>query len=128
LTLPLSLRYLSFDHAEDADGVGTLEAMASTWPEQVPSVQAEAVQVLAWAHAAFPGRRGPLEDGFDWDYDLHGLQELTAPEALHYDEAAGRLTVRAGPPGKPRHTLTLSLSGTAEFCAAFMQQFGLNQD
>lgn len=122
----MTLDYLHFDYAEGSDGTGTLEAMASTWPEQVPAVHAEAVQVLAWAHAEFPGRRGPLEDGFDWDYDLHGMQELTAPEALLYDEATGRLRVQAGPPGKPRHTLTLSFSGSAEFCEAFRQQFGLD--
>lgn len=124
----MSLDYLHFDYAEGNDGTGTLEAMASTWPEQVQVVQAEVVQVLAWAHAEFPGRRGPLEEGFDWDYDLHGMQEMTAPEALHYDEAAHRLKVDAGKPGKPRHTLTLSLSGIAEFCDAFRRHFGLDQD
>jgi hypothetical protein len=28
-------------------------------------------------------------------------------------------------PGKPRHTLTLLISGTGEFCVAFRQAFGL---
>ncbi|AYQ28571.1 MULTISPECIES: hypothetical protein [unclassified Polaromonas] len=124
----MGLRYLNFDHSEDGDGVGTLEAMASVWPEQVQAVHAEVVQVLDWVHAQFPGRRGPLDEGFDWDYDLHGVQELTAPEVLHYDEQARRLSVEAGAPGKPRHTLTLSLSGTPAFCEAFIQQFGLNAD
>ncbi|MFS2036894.1 hypothetical protein ACEN8I_22920 [Polaromonas sp. CT11-55] len=122
----MSLDYLHFDYAEGDDGTGTLEAMASTWPEQVPAVHAEVVRVLAWAHAEFPGRRGALEDGFDWDYNLHGMRELTAPEALLYDEAAGRLVVQPGPPGKARHTLTLTLSGNAGFCEAFRQQFGLD--
>lgn len=124
----MSLRYLNFDYAEGTDGTGIFEAAASTWPEQVPAVHAEIVRVLAWAHAEFPGRRGLVEEGFDWDYDLHGLQEMTAPEALHYDEAAGRLTVQAASTGKPRHTVTLSLSGSPSFCAAFMQQFGLDPD
>ncbi|WP_431097983.1 hypothetical protein [Polaromonas aquatica] len=124
----MSLDYLHFDYAEGSDGTGTLEAVASTWPDQVPAVHTEVIQVLDWAHAEFPGRRGPLEDGLDWDYDLHGMQELTAPEALLYDEAAHRLSVEAGPPGKLRHTLTLSLSGTAEFCDAFRRRFGLDPD
>jgi hypothetical protein len=106
----LSLDYLHFDYAEGSDGTGTLEAMASTWPDQAPAVHAEVVRVLDWAHAEFPGRRGPLEEGFDWDYDLHAMRELTVPETLHYDEAAHRLTIEAGPAGRPRHTLTLSLS------------------
>jgi hypothetical protein len=122
----LSLDYLHFDYAEGSDGSGTLEAMASTWPEQVPAVHAEVARVLAWAHGEFPGRRGPLEEGFDWDYNLHGMRELTAPETLLYDEAAGRLAVLSGPPGKARHTLTLTLSGNAGFCEAFRQQFGFD--
>jgi hypothetical protein len=119
----MSLRYLSFDFAEDGDGLGTLEAVASIWPGHVAAVHAEIVQVLTWAHAEFPGRRGPLDEGFDWDYDLHGMQEMTAPEALHYDEVTHQLRAEAGPPGRPRHTFTLSLSGTPAFCSAFMQQF-----
>ena len=122
----MSVDYLHFDYAEGDDGAGTLEAMASTWPEQVPAVHAEVVRVLAWAHAEFPGRRGPLEEGFDWDYNLHGMREMTAPEALLYDEASGRLAVQPGAPGKARHTLTLTLSGNAGFCEAFRQQFGLD--
>jgi hypothetical protein len=39
-----------------------------------------------------------------------------------------QLSVEAGPPGKPRHTVTLSLSGAPAFCEAFMQQFGLDAD
>lgn len=124
----MSLDYLHFDYAEGSEGAGTWEAMASTWPEQVPAVHAEVVRVLAWAHAEFAGRRGPLDEGFDWDYDLHGMRELTSPEALLYDEATGRLAVQPGPPGKARHTLTLSLSGTAEFCEAFQREFGLDAE
>lgn len=124
----MSLDYLHFDFAEGSDGAGTLEAMASVWPEQAPALHAEVVRVLAWAHAEFAGRRGPLDEGFDWDYDLHGMRELTAPEALHYDEAAGRLVVEAGQPGKARHTLTLALTGSSEFCEAFRQHFALDAD
>lgn len=119
--------YLDFDYAEDSEGLGTLEAMASTWPEQVPAVQAEIARVLDWAHATFADRRGPLEEGGDWDYDLQGMQEFTAPETLQYDEATRRLSVELGPVGKPRHTVTVSISGTREFCAAFRQEFGLDE-
>ncbi|WP_411879447.1 hypothetical protein [Polaromonas sp. YR568] len=124
----MSLRYLSFGYAEDTDGTGSMEAVASTWPERAPAVHAEVVRVLDWAHAQFPGRRGPLDEGFDWDYDLHGLLEYTAPQVLLYDEAARAVTVLADPPGKPRHTVTLSLSGSAEFCDAFRREFGLDEE
>ena len=124
----MSLRYLSFDYAEGTDGTGSLEAAASTWPERVPAVHAELVQVLGWAHAQFPGRRGPLDEGFDWDYDLQGLLEFTAPQVLRYDEAAHAVTVLSDPPGKPRHTVTLSLSGSPEFCDAFKREFVEDED
>ena len=124
----MSLRYLSFDYAEGTDGTGTLEAAASTWPERAPAVHAELVQVLGWAHAQFPGRRGPLDEGFDWDYDLQGLLEYTAPQVVLYDEAARVVTVQADPPGKPRHTLTVSISGNAEFCDAFRREFALDEE
>ncbi|MFC5522990.1 hypothetical protein [Polaromonas jejuensis] len=120
----MTLRYLDFDYSEDADGVGTLEAVASTWPEQVPAVQAEIAQVLDWACTTFAGLRGPVGEGGDWDYDLQGMQEFTVPEVIDYDEATRRIAVRVGPAGKPRHTVTLSISGTGEFCDAFRQQFG----
>lgn len=123
----MALNYLHFDYGEDTQGVGTLEAMVSTWPEQVPAVQAELVRVLDWAFTSFAGRRGPLEEGGDWDYDLQGLLEFTAPQTVAYDALTRRLSVQPGPAGKPRHTYTLTLSGTGEFCAAFRRQFGLDE-
>jgi hypothetical protein len=122
----MPLHYLDFDYGEDTEGVGTLEAMASTWPEQIAAVHAEVAQVLSWAFATFPDRRGPIEEGGDWDYDLQGIQEFTVPQTLRYDDVAQQLSVEAGPPGKPRCMVTVSFSGIAEFCAAFRQEFGLD--
>jgi len=122
----MDLNYLDFDYSEDSEGVGTFDAMASTWPDQVAAVQAEVAQVLDWAHASFPDRRGPLDEGGEWDYDLQGQQEFSAPEIIAYDEVARRFTVQVGPAGRPRHTVTLAISGTAAFCAAFREQFGLD--
>ena len=124
----MSLRYLSFGYGENMDGAGSFEAVASTWPERAPAVHAEVVRVLDWAHARFPGRRGPLDDGFDWDYDLQGLLEYTAPQVVLYDEEARAVTVQPGPATQPRHTLTLSLCGTTEFCEAFRQAFCEDED
>ena len=121
----MTLHYLDFDFGEDSQGVGTLEAMASTWPEQVAAVHAEIAQLLDWAYATFPDQRGPIEEGGDWDYDLQGMQEYSAPQTLRYDEVTRQLSVEPGPSGKPRHTVTVSFSGTSEFCSAFRQQFGL---
>lgn len=121
----MTLRYLDFDYSEDTEGIGTFDAMASIGPQQVGAVHAEVVEVLGWAHAAFAGRRGAVEDGGEWDYDLQGMQEVATPEHIEFDEDAGALRVRPGPPGAPRHTVTLSIGGTPDFCAALRARFGL---
>jgi hypothetical protein len=120
----MALNYLDFDYSEDTEEVGMFEAMASTGPQQVEAVHAEIVEVLDWAHATFPDRRGPVGDGGDWDYDLQGMRETTAPETIEFDEHTHALQVRLGAAGAPRHTLTLSITGTSEFCEAFRQRFG----
>ena len=121
----MTLDYLDFDYSEDTEGVGVFDAMASTGAQQVPAVHAEIVRVLEWAHAGFGGPGAPVGDGGDWDYDLQGMQEIHLPETIEFDPAAGRLRVQAGPAGAARHTVSLSISGTPEFCAAFRQAFDL---
>ena len=95
-----TLHYLDFDYSEDDAGCGTWDAMASVWPAQLEALRAEVAQVLDWAHGEFPNRHGPLDDGGEWDHDLQNVQE------------AGR------------QTLTLTLSGTPAFGAAWRAQFG----
>ncbi|CAN7166752.1 MULTISPECIES: hypothetical protein [unclassified Variovorax] len=97
----MTLNYLDFEYSEDTQGIGAFDAMASTAPDQAAAVDAEIALVLDWASASFPDRRGPVGDGGDWDYDLQDTQE------------AGWRTV------------TLSISGTREFCAAFSLRFAL---
>lgn len=113
------LQYLDFDYSEDAHGHGSFEAMATVPEARLPALHAEIAQVLDWAFSAFPGQRAPLEDGGEWDYLLHGQQEWTAPESLDYDEVTRRFSRQSGTAGAPRHTLTLSISGSAQFCEAF---------
>lgn len=117
------LAYLDFELSEDADGVTTYDAMASVAAAKLAAVHAEVEQVLRWAHAAFPQGPGPLDEGHAWDLDLQGQQEFTTHDILAFDPLAGRLRVQAGAVGAPRHTLTLSLTGTPAFCDAFEQAF-----
>ncbi|MET3176985.1 UNVERIFIED_ORG: hypothetical protein ABIC43_000124 [Variovorax guangxiensis] len=98
------LRYLDFDYSEDTEGHGTFDAMASTSPDRTPEVRAEIARVLAWAEATFPGARGALDEGATWDCDLQESSE----DNPRYD------------------TITLSISGTADFCAALRERFGLD--
>lgn len=119
----MSLNYLEFDYSEDTEGVGSYEAMASVGPAQLAAVLDEVAAVLAWAHEAFAGERGPVAEGAAWDYDLQGQREYTVHEALHFD--AGRGAVVTGPEdiGVPRHTVTLTLTGGPAFCEAFRARF-----
>ena len=101
---PCSLSYFDFDYSEDELGWGNFDAMASVLLAQRAALHAELAQVLNWAHRAFAHQQAPLDEGGEWDYDLQEHQEVCPPTAV-------------------RHTLTLSISGTAAFCAAFKQQF-----
>lgn len=121
----MPLRYLDFDYSEDYEGTGTFDAMAAVAPAQLPAVHAEVAQVLAWAHAQFPGTQGPADEGGDWDYDLAAVQEVATPLVLQFDSASGTIAVHAGTPGPARTTVTLSVSGGSAFCGALREAFGL---
>lgn len=121
----MTLHFLDFDYSEDDEGTGTFDAMASAAPSQVAALHAEVAAVLTWAHACFPDACGPSEDGGLWQYDLQGLQEITTPVAMDFDAATGRIVATPGTPAPPRSTVTLSLSGHAEFCAALRSAFDL---
>jgi hypothetical protein len=122
----MTLSYLDFDYSEDYEGVGTFDAMASVSPQQWPALQSEVAQVLTWCQQQFPQGPAPLEDGGDWDYDLQGSEETVAPLALQFNAATGAIERRAGAPGEPRITLTLSVSGSPSFCQALLSAFDLS--
>lgn len=93
--------YLSFDLVEGTDGVSTLEAMASTRADAHAAVMAEVRRVLDWAWQQFPDRHGAIEDGMAWDHEL-----------VEREEDGGW------------HTVTLTLTGDADFVHAFGEAFG----
>ncbi len=119
----MSLSYLEFDYSEDADGVGTFDALAATAPAHNAAVLAEVATVLAWAQQAFEGQRAPLDEGGEWDYDLQAWREFSAVDVLDFDEHSGELSVQRQPAGIARHTVSLSITGTPVFCAAFRERF-----
>jgi hypothetical protein len=121
-----TLDYLDFDFSEEADGSGSFDAVASVGPQQLAAVHAEIVAVLDWAHAAFAGQCAPLDDGGAWDFDLQSLQEWSLSETLTYNEGSGQLDVRRGTTGAPRHSVSLSIVGSADFCAAFRAAFAID--
>lgn len=119
----MRLCYFEFDYSEDADGAGTFDALAATAPEQNTAVLAEVAVVLAWAYDAFEAQRAPLEEGGEWDYDLQGWREFSAVDSLHFDEHSSKLSTQSQPAGVARHSVSLSVTGTPSFCAAFRARF-----
>lgn len=120
------LRWLDFDFSEDGDGTGTFDALASVRPADRDALAADLVRVLDWAYTRFPGPRGPVGEGGEWDHDLQ-LVECDAPDAtLRYDADARRVVWPADAGDAPRLTVALTLSGTDAFCEALRAAFGLD--
>ena len=122
----MHLQYLDFDFSDDGEGTGTWDAMASATPPQWPALLDEVAQVLNWAHTSFAGQRGPVEEGGAWDFDLQCVQEVVTPQHLHYDVDEQALRIQTDTTSSQRHTLSLSLSGSAHFSAALRERFGLD--
>jgi len=122
----MDLQYLDFDFSDDGEGHGSFDAMASAAPPQAAALQAEIERVLHWAHHVFPGVRGPLDDGGDWDYALQGQRETATALQADYDAASGSMALREGAAAPPRLVLTLTLGGTPAFCAALREAFSLD--
>ena len=116
----MKLDYLDFDYSEDAEGCGSFDALASTLSAQLPAVLAQVQAVLDWANSAFAGQRAPLEEGGEWDCELQVLREFTSesPRPGASDPAQGAAA--------DRHSVSLSITGTPGFCAAFRERFGLH--
>ncbi|WP_256734777.1 hypothetical protein [Variovorax sp. dw_954] len=103
----MPLRWLDFDYSEGSDDTGVFDAMASVELGNATKVEAEIASVLAWAEAAFPGQRAPMEEGGEWDCDVSVTDE---------------------PGAVPRRCLSFSISGTAAFCDAFRERFDPETD
>lgn len=65
----MTLHYLIFDAADDGEGTGSWEAVASVRRADLAAVMAEVDAVLARAQRDAPGPRGPLDEGGAWDGD-----------------------------------------------------------
>ncbi|WP_326537037.1 hypothetical protein [Pseudorhodoferax sp.] len=97
-------QFLLFDYSEGADDTGLFEAMAAVLPAQAATVEAEIAAVLDWASGQF-GAPAPVEDGGDWHAELQLAEEADGS-------------------GAARRVFSLSLAGSAAFCAAFAARFG----
>lgn len=121
----MALDYLDFEYSEDEDGNGTWDAMASVADSRWQALLAEVRQVLQWASQDFRGRRAPLDEGGDWDYDL-SAQDDDNGRALHLRWNASSAKLDAPTPQTGGYlTLTLTLTGNAAFGDALRQKFEL---
>lgn len=120
----MELQYLDFDFSGDAHGHGSFDAMASATLSQFGLLQAEVVRVLAWAERGFGPPAAPDEGG-EWDFALHGVREIATPLDVGWRPGATQLALQPGEPDPPRVTLTLTVSGTEAFCAAFRDAFAI---
>lgn len=111
------LDYLLFTQIEDEQSNVNWDAMASVTAARVPALLAEVEQVLRWACTGFCGRYGPLDEGGDWDVDLQAQDDDGQPLPLTWWPDTGEVRLTAADQG--RTTLTLSLSGNAQFAQAF---------
>jgi hypothetical protein len=121
----MTLAYLDFEFSEDGAGHGSFDAMAAAMPAQLAALQAEVIAVLAWAQREFPNR-GSVDDGGEWDYELQGTQEVATALDVRYDPGARCLELQPAQTCAPRVTLSLTVSGTAQFCAAFRAAFAVD--
>jgi hypothetical protein len=120
----MPLDYLDFDFSEDSAGHGTFDAMAAVAPAQFPALEAEIVRVLHWAAREF-GEPAPLDEGGAWDYQLQAVQEVATALDVRLDPQGQRLQLEPRTAAPARLTLTLTVSGAADFCDAFRAAFGI---
>lgn len=120
----MPLDYLDFDASEDEAGACTFDAMAAVSAAHWPRLEAELLQVLAWAQDAF-GPPSPLDEGGDWDCELQAVEETATPLDAHWSPGARGIALQRGPSAPPRISFSLTLSGSPAFGAAFRAAFGL---
>jgi hypothetical protein len=126
--MPPSAALLDFDFSEDTDGHGVFDAMASVGPPLWPNLQEETARLLDWALDRFPNGPGPLEDGNDWQFELAASREWSADEGLSYNTSSRRFSSQPSEARAVRHTLALTLSGSAAFCEALRAAFPPGDD
>lgn len=120
------MQFLDFDYSEDELGYASWDAMASVTQERLPELCAEISALLHWALEDYPGPQGAPEDGGDWDYELtaHADDDQHSACDLHYDPATQTLVWdRPAPPQAQRLTLTLTLSGNAQFAQLLQERW-----
>lgn len=118
----MDLQFLEFDCSEDGEGVVCWDALAQPAARHTPALLHEVTLLLAWAHRFGPHAPGPLEDGADWDFDLH-IHANKASIPAHWNSDKATLKLSRTPSADEEVTLSLSISGTPAFAHAFRKHW-----
>jgi hypothetical protein len=124
----MDLQYLEFDCSEDTEGVVCWDAWAQPAAQHTSALQNEVAQLLAWASQFSPQGPGPLDEGADWDFDLHvqwhrASTEQSMPAQADWHAEKQTLDIHPPPGTDERLELRLSLSGTPAFAQAFRERW-----
>jgi len=123
------MHFLDFDRTEDADGVVCWDALAQPDPAFHQALLQEVAQVLVWAHQFDAQGPGPLENGANWDFDLQltWVRDGHPPQVAQprFVPSTGELWVLPEPAPHQQLALSLTVSGTPGFVAAFCEHFDL---
>lgn len=121
--MPRPLSYLLFDATDEDSGACSFDAMACVLPDRFPALLAEVQTVLIWATRAFGPPAATADDGdtAEWMFDLQATDQAGAPLAITWDPEQTHVQPPQVIDG--RITLTLTVSGSPAFAAAFREAF-----
>ena len=120
----MQLHYLDFDFSDEDSGRGSFDAMASVLTDRLAALLGEIAAVLSWAGRAF-GPAAALHDDGEWDFELQASAEPGTPLEIAYDDDTGELWLSPAAGRAARTTVTLTLSGSREFCQGLRAAFDL---
>ena len=115
----MPLEYLLFELTDEETGACSLDAMASVLADRLPALIHEVETVLGWAHRDF-GAPSSVEENGEWDFELQAVAEDDVPLDIAYDCEHAIVSMPCVP---GRVTLSLTLTGSRAFAAAFTDTF-----
>ena len=115
----MTLEYLLFELTDEETGACSFDALASVLADRLPALIHEVEAVLGWACRDF-GAPASLEENGDWDFELQAVAEHDVPLDITYDREHAMVSMPRVP---GRVTLSLTLTGSRAFAAAFTDTF-----
>jgi hypothetical protein len=115
----MTLEYLLFELTDEETGACSFDALASVLADRLPALIHEVEAVLGWACRDF-GPPSSAEENAEWDFDLQAVAEHDVPLEITYNCERAMVSMPRVP---GRVTLSLTLTGSRAFAAAFTDTF-----